>query len=119
MAQVNASEIIYSGSKKGNRFSAPPRDINDVREVSGVKVSGDSGGLGETGNGGQGYNNTDSPTLSPGNGVIPDTPFIIGIESQTVSNAGNKSVIDVVLNVTDVPNAVEYEVRITKSAGNL
>ena len=51
---------------------------------------------------------------------IPPTPQLIGIKSQTVSiKPDGTTLVDVILDIEDVRNAVEYEVRITKGAGNL
>lgn len=51
---------------------------------------------------------------------LPGTPQLKSIKSQTISiNPDGTASVDIIIEVEDISNAIEYEVRITKGAGNL
>jgi hypothetical protein len=51
---------------------------------------------------------------------VPATPLILSVKSQQVTfKPDGTATIDVILDVQDVPGVVEYDIRISKNAGNL
>jgi len=52
--------------------------------------------------------------------AIPSTPTVLGIKEQTVRfSSDGTAVIDVTLDLANVSEAIEYDIRITKDAGNV
>lgn len=52
--------------------------------------------------------------------ITPDAPLILSVKSQTVSFKSDGSIaIDVVLEVQDIPNVSEYDIRVAKNAGSI
>lgn len=119
MYQINSDQIVDNGIPD-NTVKPIPRDLADVKTTSSNKS-------------GLGLINTGTPTIndggpftSPGSATdptsmpLPDTPSLIGIKSQTVKIKDDGTyAVDVVLDVEDVRNVSDYEVRISKGAGSI
>jgi hypothetical protein len=103
MGQVKSNQVVDNEVRK-NPFVALPRDfvtLEKTEENSLVKEE-----------------NNATNFLSDNKGV-PKTPAIISVISQSANfNPDGTSVIDLVLEVEDV-GTFEYEVRVTKDAGNI
>jgi hypothetical protein len=119
MEQIRSDQIIPT-KVADNTVIPIPRDLGQViginRKKLGLVLPDPSGTS----------SNPDVPTggdavevINPGSS-IPSTPQLIAIKSQSVNiKPDGTTVIDVILDIEDVRNAVEYEVRIAKGAGNL
>lgn len=116
MKQINSDQIIDNGIPD-NTVKPIPRDLADVKSSS----SGKSGlGFINTG----GTSNTDVPlqdgATGPGPVSPPETPQLLGIKSQSVKiKEDGTYAIDLVIDVEDIRNVSDYEVRISKSAGSI
>lgn len=115
MKQINSDQII-TNVIPDNTLKAIPRDMADAKSVS------SKSGLGLS-------NSATQPVISDAPSVpetlanqkiIPETPSLIGVKSQAVKikDDGTYS-IDIVIEVEDIPNVSDYEVRISKSAGSI
>lgn len=116
MKQINSDQIVDNGISD-NTVKPIPRDLADVKSSSGKSGVGftnagtpsiEGGSLPNSGNAGQ--------TSKP----IPDTPSLIAVKSQQVKIKDDGTyAIDVIIEVEDVRNVSDYEVRISKSAGSI
>lgn len=118
MKQINSDQIVDNGIPE-NTVKPIPRDLADVKTSSGKS--------------GLGFTNTGTPTVSDGGPLtspgsptdpvstpIPDTPSLLGVKSQNVKIKDDGTyVVDVVIEVEDIRNVSDYEVRISKSAGSI
>jgi len=113
--QINSDQIVDNGIPE-NTVKPMPRDLSDVK-------SNDSGksGLGFINSGSTPVDGHSPSTGTPANQkIIPDTPALIGIKSQTVKIKDDGTyAIDVIIEVNDVANVSDYEVRISKGAGSI
>lgn len=117
MKQISSDQIVDNGIPD-NTVKPIPRDLADVKSSS----SGKSG-LGFINTGG-GISNTDVPlqdgNTGPGPVSPPETPQLLGIKAQSVKiKEDGTYAIDVIIEVEDIKNVSDYEVRISKSAGSI
>lgn len=120
MEQIRSDQIIPT-KVADNTVTPIPRDLGQVIGINRKKL-----GLVQTDPTTGNSSNPDSPSgndavevINPSSS-IPSTPQLIAIKSQSVNiKPDGTTVIDVILDIEDVKNAVEYEVRIAKGAGNL
>lgn len=104
MGQIKRNQILPEIEKRPNPAVGLPRDLysSPQRDLSVPNVS---------------------PSESaPVNGPVgvPQAPAILGIKEQIVIfNPDGTAKIDLILEVEDVDTAVEYDVRVTKVAGNV
>lgn len=119
MKQINSDQIVDNGIPD-NTVKPIPRDLADVKNSSSNKS-------------GLGFINTGIPTINDGgplpvqDGSInpismppPDTPALIGVKSQTVKIKDDGTyAVDLIIEVEDIRNVSDYEVRISKSAGSI
>lgn len=122
MEQIRSDQIVPT-KVADNTVNPIPRDLGEVigsnrKKSLGLVIPDSPGG------------SSSSPdSISPVNdsvevinpvSKIPATPQLIGIKSQSITiKEDGTALVDVILDIEDVKNAVEYEVRITKGAGNL
>lgn len=112
--QIRSNKVIKPADRRLNPLFAYPRDLDveftaqDIAEETGLENELDWAGSDHSDYG---------PSLGGG---VPQTPTIIGVKEQRViiSDDGTAT-IDVVLEVEDISGVDEYEVRISKDAGNL
>lgn len=108
MNQIRSDEIIHSDPQTINKTSALPRDFERTgfvgeEEIQEIPVN----------------QMVSSSNLTNGSRV-PETPAILSVVSQEIRfGPDGKAIVDIILEIEDVANAVEYDVRVTKSAGNL
>lgn len=117
MKQINSDQIVDNGIPD-NTVKAIPRDLSDVRATS----SGKSGLGFINSSGDTGAQPDSSPsTGTPANQkILPETPALIAIKSQTVKIKDDGTyAIDVIIEVEDIIGVSDYEVRISKSAGSI
>lgn len=117
MDQVKSNNIVSPDKSFNNKRASLPRDLktNPTDNSSSVVVI--SSPIDPNINPSQ---NVGLPVPSINNNIPPDTPTILSVVSQTVSHKPDgTSTIDVVLKVSDINGASEYDVRVAKSAGNL
>jgi len=116
--QIDSDQIVENGIPD-NPIKPIPRDLGSLKTSS----SSQSGlGLLNLSN-----NNTSGsiplePESSPPTPSIPlpETPNLIGVKSQTVKiKEDGTYAIDLVIEVEDIRNVSDYEVRISKSAGTI
>ncbi len=118
MKQINSDQIVDNGISE-NAVKPIPRDLADVAS----KGTGKSG-LGFS-NFAESYNNGGfiSEPNTGGNPVsmpLPDTPQLVGIKSQNVKiKEDGTYAVDVIIEVEDIRNVSDYEVRISKGAGSI
>lgn len=119
MAQIKENQVVPSRIVRRNPLEAPPRDLSlDFVDAQNLPV--------ETTIPSQ---PTNFPTEAQPNPILPpstlpivhlDTPLITDIKSQTINFQGDGSAtVDVVLTVTNISGAKEYDIRITKDEGVL
>lgn len=116
MKQINSDQIIDNGIPD-NTVKPIPRDLGDVKTSS----SGKSG-LGFINSGGNFVGGEPTPSAgTPTNQKsVPQTPSLIDIKSQSVRvKPDGTYAIDIVIEVEDIANVSDYEVRISKSAGSI
>lgn len=117
MKQINSDQIVDNGISD-NTIKPIPRDLADVKSASGKS--------------GLGFTSAGTPSLeeggslpNPGNTAqaskpLPDTPSFIGVKSQSVKIKDDGTyAVDLIIEVEDVRNVSDYEVRISKSAGSI
>lgn len=117
MNQINSDQIVDNGIPE-NTIKPIPRDLAEIKSSS-VKS-----GLGFTNNGTSINNDGGIPQDSSSSAVtpvpLPDTPSLIGIKSQTVKIKDDGTyAVDLIIEVEDVRNVSDYEVRISKDAGSI
>lgn len=119
MNQINSNQIVDNGIPD-NTVKPIPRDLADMKTASSNKS-----GLGLINTGAPTVNDG-GPFTSPGTATdpismpIPTTPALIGIKSQVIKIKDDGTyAVDVILEVEDVRNVSDYEVRISKSAGSV
>lgn len=103
MVQVKQSQIITEEYKNPNPALPTPRDlaVNATTET---------------------VNDINSNSVVPNNDSVsvPQAPAILSVKEQIVNfNADGSAKIDLILEIQDVDSAVEYDIRVTKGAGNL
>lgn len=112
MEQIKQSQILHEETKSPNPIVGFPRDLTYLASTSNKVLDVQ----------------TPNSTVDNGNSIlppveqdpVPHTPAIIEIKEQIVIfNADGSAKIDVILGVEDVEAAVEYDVRVTKNAGNV
>lgn len=118
MNQINSDQIVDNGVPD-NTVKAIPRDLADVRTSSGKS------GLGFI-NSGSSTSTNDNPSLpqdssfKPAPIPPPETPALIAIKSQNMKIKDDGTyAVDVTIEVEDIANVSDYEVRISKSAGTI
>lgn len=116
MKQISSDQIVDNGIPD-NTVKPMPRDLADVKTSA-----SDKSGLGFI-NAGQSNGNVFLPPGGPINVIprfIPETPQLIGIKSQVVKiKEDGTYAIDVIIEVEDIVNVSDYEVRISKGAGTI
>lgn len=115
MKQINSDQIVDNRIPE-NTVKPIPRDLSDVKS----NESGKSG-LGFINSGSSPVDGHSPSTGTPANQNIPPaTPALIGVKSQNVKIKDDGTyTIDVVIEVEDITNVSDYEVRISKSAGSI
>lgn len=114
MKQIDSDQIIVNDIPD-NTINPIPRDLGPLK----ASVSGKSGLSLFNISGSNGNLEFDSAPPTP-SVPLPDTPNLIGIKSQTVKiKEDGTYVVDVIIEVENVRNVSDYEVRISKSAGNV
>lgn len=119
MKQINSDQIVDNGIPD-NTVKPIPRDLAEVKNSSANKS-----GLGFVNAGAS--NTSDGGPLPVQDGSTnpismppPDTPAFIGVKSQSVKIKDDGTyAIDIVIEVEDIRNVSDYEVRISKSAGSV
>lgn len=117
MKQINSDQIVDNGIPD-NTVKPIPRDLSDVKNSSpeksglGFSSAGTPIDIGGSSPGGGSSNTTPVP--------LPETPQLIGIKSQSVKIKDDGTyAVDVIIEVEDIRNVSDYEVRISKSAGTI
>lgn len=119
MKQINSDQIIDNGIPDST-VKPIPRDLADVKAYS-------------SGKSGLGFINTGAPTINDGGSFSgpegssntiptprPETPQLMGIKSQVIKIKDDGTyAVDVIIEVEDIRNVSDYEVRISKSAGTI
>lgn len=115
MKQISSDQIVDNGIPN-NAIKSLPRDLGDLKTSSSSKSGLGLINLGESG----------SPDIKDGltsvvpPSPLPDTPSLIAIKSQTIKiKEDGTYAVDIVIEVEDIKNVSEYEVRIAKGAGSL
>lgn len=118
MKQINSEQIV-DNSIPENTVKPIPRDLANATGISGRSNLGFI-------TTGTPINTDGGPLTSPGiptdpvSSPVPDTPALIGVKSQSVKIKDDGTyAVDVVIEVEDVRNVSDYEVRISKSAGTV
>lgn len=111
MKQINSDQIIDNGIPD-NTVKSIPRDLGSLKtpskgksdlSLSNLVLALDS------------ESSPSTPSIP-----LPETPNLIGIKSQTVKiKEDGTYVIDLIIEVEDLRNVSDYEVRISKGAGNI
>lgn len=117
MKQINSDQIVDNGISD-NTIKPIPRDLADVKSSSGKS--------------GLGFTSAGTPSVEEGGSLpssgntaqaskpLPDTPSFIGVKSQSVKIKDDGTyAVDLIIEVEDVRNVSDYEVRISKSAGSI
>jgi len=116
--QINSDQIVDNGIPD-NTVKPIPRDLADIK--TSTKKSGlgfTSAGTPSIDEGGSlpGSGSSPNPTSTP----LPETPMLIGIKSQAIKiKEDGTYAVDVIIEVEDIRNVSDYEVRISKSAGSI
>jgi len=116
--QINSDQIVDNGIPD-NTVKPIPRDLADVKNSSANKS-----GLGFI-NTGAAINNggplpTQDGSINPVSMPSPETPALIGVKSQSVKIKDDGTyAVDIVIEVEDIRNVSDYEVRISKGAGTI
>lgn len=110
MGQIKQSQILPEEQKEPNPIVGLPRDfvLPNLSTNSNKLVDKSM--------------NTDNTSITPIVDVepAPMTPAILSLKEQIVIfNSDGSARVDVILDVEDVLSAVEYDVRVTKSAGTV
>ena len=116
MNQINSDQIVDNGIPD-NTVKPIPRDLGDIKTSSPGKS-----GLGFINEGSR--NDIPASTTSSSSAIpptpLPDTPSLIGIKSQVIKIKDDGTyAVDMIIEVEDVRNVSDYEVRISKSAGSI
>ena len=115
MATIKSNQVIDVKPLAPNPVQAAPRDL--AADFSSYEINFDVT-----------TDTTPVPTEANPTPVQPVTPtasvlgvpMVTAVKSQNISYQGDGSVaIDVVITVTDISGATEYDVKITKNAGLL
>jgi len=123
MEQIKSDQIVPTKVADNTIYSIP-RDLGqatgDNRKKSlGLNISNNPDGVTSNNPDVSSPINDSVEILNPVS-KIPSTPQLIGIKSQTVNiKPDGTAAVDIIIDVENIKNAVEYEVRITKGAGNL
>lgn len=115
MKQISSDQII-DNSIADNAVKPIPRDLADVKSSSPKSDLSFTNSTGIPSDSASIPNSSTSPiSISP-----PETPQLIGIKSQVVKiKEDGTYAIDVIIDVEDIRGVSDYEVRISKSAGNI
>ena len=123
MSQVKPTQIIPSRQIKTNPNTAMPVDLNPSQRNLTIEQSVPLGNVtmdpvtGEVLD--QGSTTGTESTLQQED-PTPSTPAIISVKQQIVKFMPDGTAkIDVILEIQDIPNAVEYDIRVAKDAGTL
>lgn len=122
MEQIRQDQVVPS--KVPNNTVLPiPRDLGQVFGAGRTKklglilpdgtpnVDGSPGSIVQPGDS---IENINKPS------TIPGTPSLIAIKSQTINiKPDGTAVVDVILDIENIKNATDYEVRVSKGEGNL
>ncbi len=118
MKQINSDQIVDNGIPE-NTVKPIPRDLADVKTSLGKSGLGFTTNTGTPSTEGGSLTSPGSPT-DPISTPIPDTPALIGVKSQNVKIKDDGTyLVDVVIEVEDIRNVSDYEVRISKGAGSI
>lgn len=127
MSQIKPTQIIPGRENKVNPVSALPVDLDPsqrsliIEPVTTVEnPAADSGiGIPPLGTGEAAALQSVESVLEQTD-PVPYTPAIISVKQQIVKFMPDGTAkVDVVLEVQDIPKAVEYDIRIAKDAGDL
>jgi len=120
MEQIRESQIIPTSKVAPNPYVSPPRDyrlntdsidiLDTLKPVIQETLVSD-----DTNTSGANYGDAVNDAAQ-----LPAVPHIISIKEQIVNvHDDGTTTIDVVLNVEDVKDVTEYDIRVAKDAGNL
>lgn len=120
MNQIKPTQITEIQPKRPNPNISLPRDLKSfvpssdaLDQLSGATASKLASSVNS-------IDLIDVEEQAPLDQIVPQTPVILSIKSQTIGfQPDGTSKVDVVLEIQDVDNAVEYEIRVAKNAGNL
>jgi hypothetical protein len=132
MSQIKPTQIIPGRRVQTNPNSPLPVDLDPAQRnlilEPGTTISDPVAdtGSGEFGSGEE----AESPLNSTGNtstesvleqeDPVPSTPAILSVKEQIIKfQPDGTAKIDLILEVQDIEDAVEYDIRVAKDAGNL
>jgi len=108
MEQIRSDQVIQSDPKVISKTTAFPRDFEQTGFTGEEEIQDFT------------TNQMISSSNLTNGSRVPETPAILSIVSQEIRfSPDGKAIVDIILEIQDVPNAIEYDVRITKSAGTL
>lgn len=117
MKQISSDQIVDNGVPD-NPVKPIPRDLADVKGTSSTKS-----GLGLINNASVADNTSvqnGGSSTNPLPVLPPNTPSLIGIKSQQIKIKDDGTyAVDIIIEVEDIKNVSDYEVRISKSAGSI
>lgn len=119
MKQINSDQIIDNGIPD-NTIKAIPRDLSALK--NNAKTNPGAGFVNLAGSAPVGDIGQNEPATTPTTSPVPlpDTPAFIGVKSQNVKiKEDGTYLVDIVIEVEDVRNVSDYEVRISKGAGTV
>lgn len=122
--QIKQNQVVPTKPVKKHPVQGPPRDVKIITIEDPKPAAGhiDQPSI----NSSKSIIIPPPPQSAPGSNTsvtvvqqpILQTPLITSVKSQTVSYQGDgTAAIDVVITVTDITGAKEYDIRITKNAG--
>jgi hypothetical protein len=123
MAQIKPTQIIQGRSIKTNPNTAMPIDLNPNQRslvienpVAQTNVIIDP----NTGDVVDQNSATNTESILQQEDPTPSTPAILSIKQQIVKFMPDGTAkVDLILEIQDIPNAVEYDIRVAKNAGTL
>jgi hypothetical protein len=123
MSQIKPTQIIPSKVSSTSPNVAMPVDLDPNQRSLVIENKVSLGNLSidpQTGNILDQNTSTGTESLLQQDDATPSTPAIITVKQQVVKiMPDGTSKIDVVLEVQDIPGAVEYDIRVAKSAGTV
>jgi len=126
MSQIKPTQIIPSRQIRPIPGVSLPVDLNPVQRnlyldpVTTVSNPEVDSGIGSGGSESTLTDNGSPESVLEQEDLPPSVPAIIGVKEQIIKFMPDGTAkIDVILEVQDVENAVEYDIRIAKDAGNI
>jgi hypothetical protein len=122
--QIKQNQVVPTQPVKKHPVQGPPRDVKIVTVENLKPVAGKTDPQAIVSSGNKNVIIPPPPQADPGSNVpvtivqqpTLQTPLITSIKSQTVNYQGDgTAAIDVVITVSDIVGATEYDIRITKN----